>query len=108
MRWRGSGRHVMRRVGGIAVLGVLAAVLIVVDPVEPSARLAAEESSQPNIVLIITDDMRVDQLDTMPFVNSQLVEKGRSFLQAFTTGPICCPSRGSFLRGQYVHTHSTY
>jgi arylsulfatase A-like enzyme len=92
----------------VALLGVVG-LLAVIPAGAPIERAAAEEVPiRPNIVLIVADDMRADQMDTMPIVQSQLVDKGRTFSKAFTTGPICCPSRGSFLRGQYVHTHTMY
>jgi N-acetylglucosamine-6-sulfatase len=62
----------------------------------------------PNIVVIITDDMRHDQMGDMPTVVSDLIGKGRSFDAGFIVDPICCPSRTSFLRGQYAHTTSVY
>ena len=62
----------------------------------------------PNIVVLITDDMRADQLDTMPTVMAELAGPGRTFRQAFAVDPLCCPSRLSFLRGQYAHTHTVY
>jgi N-acetylglucosamine-6-sulfatase len=63
---------------------------------------------KPNIVLILTDDL--DQtlyLDPsrFPTVNSLLVEEGTTFSNYFVTDSLCCPSRSSILRGQYVHNH---
>jgi arylsulfatase A-like enzyme len=67
-----------------------------------------EPGMTPNIVVIITDDMRADQLDDMPATQLELVEHGRSFERAFIVDPVCCPSRVSFFRGQYAHTTSVY
>jgi N-acetylglucosamine-6-sulfatase len=60
---------------------------------------------KPNIIFIITDDMRKDDLtDTyMPKTTKELVEKGMSFQNAFVSNPICCPSRATIMRGQYAH-----
>jgi N-acetylglucosamine-6-sulfatase len=60
---------------------------------------------QPNIIFIITDDMRKDDLtDTyMPKTTTELVDKGMSFDNAFVSNPICCPSRATIMRGQYAH-----
>lgn len=84
-------------------LATLASGLVASVPLGVPAQV-----TPPNVVLIVMDDMRADQLDTMPTVQSQVVAKGMAFTKAFTTGPICCPSRGSFLRGQLVHTHTMY
>jgi N-acetylglucosamine-6-sulfatase len=64
----------------------------------------------PNVVLILTDDLTVQDLGSgnlehMPNVKSELVEKGTSFDSYFATNPLCCPSRASILRGQYTHNH---
>jgi N-acetylglucosamine-6-sulfatase len=65
-------------------------------------------SSAPNIVFIVTDDMRADQLARMPVVNREIVDKGVMFDNAYVTQPLCCPSRVSILRGQYSHTTGIY
>src|SRR4051794_2816000 len=66
------------------------------------ARAAAR---QPNIVLILTDDMRADDLAGMKQVGRRIVDDGVSFSRCFATTPLCCPSRASILRGQYAHNH---
>src|SRR5215210_6518310 len=64
-----------------------------------------ESPSQPDIVLILTDDMRADDLEHMPKTQSLIVDQGLSFSNAFVTTSQCCPSRASILRGQYAHNH---
>ncbi|HET7093756.1 MAG TPA: sulfatase, partial [Thermomicrobiales bacterium] len=60
---------------------------------------------QPNVVLILTDDMRADDLEGMTQVGRRVVDDGVSFSRCFATTPLCCPSRASILRGQYAHNH---
>src|SRR5215212_1296764 len=60
---------------------------------------------RPNIVLILTDDMRQDDLGYMPKTQKLIVDEGMEFANAFVTTPTCCPSRASILRGQYAHNH---
>ena len=67
------------------------------------SRLRAD--SRPNIILIVADDMRADDLSTMPATQSLLVEQGTHFEQFFASAPSCAPSRASLLRGQYPHNH---
>jgi arylsulfatase A-like enzyme len=68
-------------------------------------RLAQTAAPKPNIIFIITDDMRKDDLNAryMPKTTTQLVAKGMSFQNAFVSNPICCPSRSTIMRGQYAH-----
>lgn len=66
---------------------------------------AAQSEEQPNIVLILTDDMRVDDLAFMPAVQKHLVDEGAVFSNFAATSPGCAPARASILRGQYPHNH---
>src|SRR4051794_10803450 len=71
--------------------------------------LAAER--RPNIVFILVDDLRSDELHCTghPFAQSphadRLAREGANFQNAFATTPLCSPSRASFLTGQYPHRH---
>ena len=63
--------------------------------------------SQPNIVLIMTDQQRADffkaegfPFDTMPFVDA-LATGGARFHRAYCPMPACAPSRASLLTGRY-------
>ena len=60
---------------------------------------------QPNIIFILADDMRKDDLNPtyMPQTTAELVDKGMSFQNAFVSNPLCCPSRATIMRGQYSH-----
>jgi N-acetylglucosamine-6-sulfatase len=58
---------------------------------------------QPNIVFILTDDMRKDDLKYMPKTKALLQNAGMTFQNAFVPNPICCPSRSTIMRGQYAH-----
>src|SRR3982751_5623105 len=68
----------------------------------------AEPAHRPNIIFILVDDLRWDEID-YPFVrvpNIKRIEReGARFKNAFVTTPLCSPSRGSFLTGQYAHKH---
>jgi len=61
----------------------------------------------PNVVLILTDDQRADQLDRMPAVQS-LAAHGVAFTRAYVSNPLCCPSRASILTGRYSHATGVY
>jgi N-acetylglucosamine-6-sulfatase len=70
------------------------------------ASQATQQSlGKPNVVFILTDDMRSDDLEHMPKTETLVAEQGVSFEDAFVTTSQCCPSRSSILRGQYMHNH---
>jgi arylsulfatase A-like enzyme len=60
---------------------------------------------RPNIVVVMADDMRADDLRFMPHVRGLVVDRGLSFRNSFSPYPLCCPARASFLTGQYPHNH---
>lgn len=78
------------------------------------AGLPGLASSQPNIVVIMADDLSVPAFDTLighnwlPYISQELVESGVVFRNAFVTNSACCPSRATFLTGQYSHNHGVY
>jgi arylsulfatase A-like enzyme len=62
-------------------------------------------SSRPNVLVITADDMRADDLRWMPRTRHLLAARGITFRNSFTTNPLCCPARASFLTGRYSHNH---
>ena len=68
-------------------------------------------AERPNIVFILLDDLRWDELGCTghPFAKTPNVDRiareGVTFRNAFVTTPLCSPSRASFLTGQYAHSH---
>jgi N-acetylglucosamine-6-sulfatase len=63
------------------------------------------EQTRPNIVVVMTDDERVWDMDVMPRTKRLIGEAGTTFENSFATDPLCCPSRATFLSGQYEHNH---
>ncbi|HET7480355.1 MAG TPA: sulfatase [Rubrobacteraceae bacterium] len=82
------------------------AVLLLMNGGTASESALAHEVSKPNIILILTDDMRADDLKFTPRTQNLLGGGGVTFKNAFVTDSICCPSRSTILRGQYAHNHS--
>lgn len=60
---------------------------------------------RPNIVFIMADDQDFRSVARMPNVRSSLIQKGTTFTRAFASTSTCCPSRATFLTGQYPHNH---
>ena len=92
-------------VGKLALVGALIAGLLSAPVVPPRPVAAQERTSRPNIVVIMTDDQTVESLRVMPAVRRLLKTQGTKFTRSFATYPLCCPSRASFLTGQYSHNN---
>ena len=93
---------------GIGFPVILAAFLFALTC---QAGRSAEVAARPNIIFILVDDLRWDALGCMghPFVKTpnidRIAKEGALFKNFFVSIPLCSPSRGSFLTGQYPHTH---
>jgi N-acetylglucosamine-6-sulfatase len=66
-------------------------------------------ADRPNIVFILVDDLRWDELGIAghPYLKTPNIDRigseGAMFRNAFLADPLCSPSRASFLTGQYPH-----
>ena len=74
-----------------------------------SGGTAKPVAKRPNIVFVLTDDLDLTSYTSdaarFPEFHALLTEQGTTFSNAFVTDSLCCPSRASILRGQYVHNH---
>ena len=69
------------------------------------AAQAQQTTQKPNILFILTDDQDEESIARMGKLQAHLVKEGTTLENAFVTTPQCCPSRATFLRGQYAHNH---
>lgn len=82
------------------------------DPVPGVTPSSGASSSQPttspssikNVVMILADDLDWNTFSQVPRLNA-LREVGTTFVNSTVTDSLCCPSRASILRSQYVHSH---
>lgn len=76
-----------------------------------SLSFANEKPQQPNIVVVLVDDLRWDELGCMghPFVRTphidRIAREGARFRNAFCSTPLCSPVRACLLTGLYTHNH---
>lgn len=61
--------------------------------------------SRPNLVFVLTDDMRDDDLDHMPITRRLLADQGMEFTDAISPHPLCCPARAQLATGQYAQNN---
>jgi len=66
---------------------------------------------KPNIIVVMVDDLEVGTMNAMlennlmPNLQRFVINQGTEFTNSFVTTPLCCPSRSTFLTGQYAHNH---
>lgn len=97
----------MKKIIGITI-GITIGILITLLPL--SGFTAQAEKKPPNIIYILTDDQRYDELGIMnPLLNTphmdSIAADGVHFKNAFVTTALCSPSRATILTGQYANTH---
>ncbi|MDP8964098.1 MAG: sulfatase [Cyanobacteriota bacterium] len=104
---------------GLAVylaIAILSAVTVILCFTNPRVwmglgKAVALEPTKPNIVVIMTDDLTVGQLNLavrqgwMPNLKHHVIDRGTTFTKSFVSDSLCCPSRATFLTGQYPHNH---
>jgi len=109
---------------GAALRAVLRACFPAVLPVlllagcggAPERALASEQDpgpprARPNLVVIVVDDLRWDELAITghPYVETpnidRLAREGAIFTRAFHSVPLCSPNRATLLTGQYPSRH---
>jgi N-acetylglucosamine-6-sulfatase len=72
----------------------------------PGEEAAAQRTEpRPNVVVLMTDDQTVADLEATPRVQRLLAGAGVSFDRSYVSYPVCCPSRATYLSGQYAHNH---
>jgi len=76
-----------------------------------SVWLGIARADRPNILIIMTDDMRFDQMAHMghPYIQTpnldRLAAEGMRFTQAYASSPLCGPSRMSIFSAQLPPVH---
>ncbi len=74
-------------------------------------KISLLSAATPNVIFILTDDQRWDQLgcEGHPYLKTphidRLAKEGVRFSNMFVTTSLCSPSRASFLSGLYANTH---
>lgn len=104
----GGGRGVLKRLNMKIVCLVVGMFALGLSLTASSTSLEAQAAEKPNIIFILTDDMRKDDLQYMPQTRKLLAAEGTTFRNAFVPYGTCCPSRASILRGQYTHNHNVW
>jgi N-acetylglucosamine-6-sulfatase len=86
-----------------AVLTVAAVLLL------PAGGISAQDAdpgrNAPNVIVVMTDDQRYDDMAAMPRTNSLIRKAGVRFTHYFSSYPVCCPARATFFTGQYAQNH---
>jgi arylsulfatase A-like enzyme len=92
----------------LLALSLMVGVLLALPGIElltENERANAQVAERPNIVFIMTDDLDEQSMKQLPGIQQVMQDQGTTFKNAYVTYALCCPSRATFLRGQYPHNH---
>lgn len=90
------------------LLNVSLSLLTIIVALLSAPSLFAAETNQPNVIVILADDMGIDSVSALneqmglktPAID-QLIREGVSFSDAHSTSGVCSPTRYSLLTGRY-------
>jgi N-acetylglucosamine-6-sulfatase len=88
----------------VLVLGLALPVASVLVPGKGPSAAAQAPGVKPNLLVIMTDDLETDDLKALPSVQL-LAQQGTTFANSFVGYSLCCPSRATYLSGQYNHNN---
>jgi N-acetylglucosamine-6-sulfatase len=97
-------------------VGIVSAAIGVPYSLKPNIEFAMGKAAtiaqtKPNVVVIMVDDLSIGELNValhqgwMPNLKRHVIDKGTTFTNSFVSNSLCCPSRATFLTGQYPHNH---
>ncbi len=90
----------------LLVASMMACVLAVAVAIRGTTlEHAGAAQARPNIVVVETDDQTAESIRVMRNVNTVIGGRGATFKNNFVNHSLCCPSRATFLTGQYEHNH---
>jgi arylsulfatase A-like enzyme len=69
---------------------------------------AAEDTQQPNIIFIMTDDQAVEDMIWMPKTQALIGDQGVTYANSWTSLSWCCPSRATMKTGQHAHNNGVF
>jgi N-acetylglucosamine-6-sulfatase len=96
-----TGRFVLALAAAAAL--TLALVLALGGHRAEPASAKAPPPPRPNVLVIETDDQTQASISVMPQVRQLIGGGGTTFANNFVNYSLCCPSRSTFLTGQYSH-----
>lgn len=100
-----------RLIGLLALLCLISGLTLIARDEHGGARLTAtaqaanakpaKAKGRPNILVIESDDQTLESQRVMNETNRLIGGRGATFRDSFVSNPLCCPSRATFLTGQY-------
>lgn len=85
---------------GLLTAGIACLCLLAFLALGEKSRAA---SSKPNVIMFTTDDQTFRDMAFMSKTQALIGNQGASYLHAYASDPLCCPSRVTVQTGDYAH-----
>ena len=92
----------MKRAVALSVAAAAICLPAVAQAQEP------DPDGRPNVIVLMTDDQRASDMDPLRQTRRLIGEAGVTFSRSFVSYPVCCPSRATYLTGQYAHNNDVH
>jgi len=88
-----------------AVLGLLLLLLPAVTGCLGGKDDDAQDKKKPNVLMVMTDDQWLESMRVLSRTRKLLGDEGVTFDRYHPSTPLCCPSRSTYLTGQFAHNN---
>ncbi len=105
-KWPGAWGVLAASLSVLALSAALASSSAEGEAAAVSPSRSQQTQTRPNVIVLMTDDQTVESLRVMSSVNSLIAARGTTFTNSFASFPLCCPSRATYITGQYGHNHT--
>jgi arylsulfatase A-like enzyme len=92
----------------VLALCSLVTVPLAAVAVTPAVVAAPAAATGPNVVIVLVDDMRLDDLTYLPYTRRLFRTHGTTFEHVISPHPVCCPARAGIATGQYAQSNGVH
>jgi arylsulfatase A-like enzyme len=92
----------------VVAAGVVVGFTVAGSGINPPSVDQAAAASRPDVIVIQTDDQTLESMKVMTNVNTLIGDQGVTFDNSVLNFSLCCPSRATFMTGQYAHNHGVW
>lgn len=87
------------------VAGLLGLLMLLPATAGCISRADAGSGEKPNVLMVMTDDQWLESMRIMSHTKRLVGEEGVTFDRYHPSTPLCCPSRSTYLSGQFAHNN---
>lgn len=95
----------VRRWGWVSLFCGMLALVLLAAGANSVYSVEQQPRTDPNVIVVMTDDQTLEQMRALPRTRELIGDAGVTFDNHHISYPLCCPSRATYLTGQYAHNN---